>query len=196
MKFDGTQLIPTALCFVVLGACAGERPGLDPDASVYTFDAAMLRRDIGPEDVGTDVHALPDVSVRRDAGRRDSGPRDAGQDTYERQCRGLAPLCSDLSRFSCGSTLGCRDNSSCAGSPSSCSWQRSSYACNDLDGCYWSYSTDRCSGFARSCTGYSSSYSCGGQDGCYWRERCGGFATPCYELGQFTCASQSGCRWE
>jgi hypothetical protein len=189
-------LAAAALCFTILSGCADERLTTGADASVFTFDAAMLNRDIGPDDVGTDVPALPDVSVRRDSGRRDAGARDAGRDTYERECRGLAPLCSNLSRFSCTGTLGCRDDSSCGGSPDSCSWQRSSFSCNDLDGCYWRSSDRRCSGVARGCFGYSSSFSCGGQGGCYWRERCGGVARSCFELGEFTCSSQLGCRWE
>jgi hypothetical protein len=59
---------------------------------------------------------------------------------------------------------------SCSGVARSCFSQSYSYSCNDVQGCYWSYSSDDCSGVSTACYSFFSSATCSGQPGCYWTD--------------------------
>jgi hypothetical protein len=57
---------------------------------------------------------------------------------------------------------------SCSGVSESCYTQFYSFSCYEVDGCFWSSSSEDCSGLSRSCFLYSDSFSCSQQPGCYW----------------------------
>lgn len=108
-------------------------------------------------------------------------------------CAGLATPCSLLTGFECTSSSGCRDDSRCSGVAESCYSQFSSFSCNDVEGCYWSSSSESCSGSSRSCSGFSLSSSCVSQPGCNWSESCSGIARSCDETLTALCTTQPGC---
>lgn len=108
-------------------------------------------------------------------------------------CAGSPTPCPLLSDLTCTAARGCRDDSGCSGSPSSCYSQYDSYSCNNQDGCYWSTSSKSCSGSARSCSGYSGQLSCEFQEGCRWTGGCTGVPNACASQYPSLCDTQPGC---
>jgi hypothetical protein len=108
-------------------------------------------------------------------------------------CGGIATPCGLLSGSECGLAAGCRDDSECLGSATSCYSLPTSYACSSQDGCHWSSSSQSCSGLASSCFGSSFEFQCTSQAGCYWSPSCTGNARACDEALTVLCTNQPGC---
>jgi hypothetical protein len=117
----------------------------------------------------------------------------SGPGSGEPYCGGVATPCSLLSGSSCTLALGCHDDSDCSGVSASCYSQFTSYACNALDGCYWSSSSKSCSGSSHSCFSYSFDFECQAQDGCNWHESCSGSPSRCEDTPVSLCTQQPGC---
>jgi len=152
----------------------------------------------GPEGglIEIDAAAIPqptkhsDASAPHDASHADAG-YDAGGST---KCSGVAEDCNLRGSASC--SFGCTWGGSCGGYASSCYSQFDSFSCNDLEGCYWSYTSNTCSGSSYACSTFPGSASCGGQSGCSWQSACDGYPTPCDLLTADECPSQPGCHLE
>lgn len=131
------------------------------------------------------------------AGGSSSGGSGTGGSSGGGTCTGIASSCSTLSEVSCGNALGCSWHEDCLGFSESCYSQYSSYACNGLDGCYWSSYSTSCSGSSWSCSLYSSSLSCTYQGGCYWDDGCEGIPWACSDFSTLQgCLQHPGCSWE
>jgi hypothetical protein len=113
-----------------------------------------------------------------------------------KHCVGVTTPCSLRDSISCEQSNGCTFDEDCSGVSSSCYGQIGVYACTAIQGCVWASSSQSCIGSAWSCSSFSGSLGCGNQPGCDWHAECSGVAPLCSTLGEFTCALESGCRWE
>ncbi|MDF3065142.1 MAG: hypothetical protein K0R38_743 [Polyangiaceae bacterium] len=109
-------------------------------------------------------------------------------------CGGVATPCSLATDTSCLLSSGCRDDSECTGFAESCYSQFDSFSCNDLDGCFWSSSSNQCSGSAYSCSTFKLRTSCEFQPGCRWSAQCNGTARSCDDTLAALCSNQPGCQ--
>jgi hypothetical protein len=116
--------------------------------------------------------------------------------TVAKHCVGVTTACSLRDSISCELGNGCTLDEECRGVSSSCYGQIGVYACTAIQGCVWASSSQSCIGSAWSCSTFSGSFSCSDQPGCDWHSDCTGVAPLCSSLGEFTCALESGCRWE
>jgi hypothetical protein len=110
-------------------------------------------------------------------------------------CKGAVTSCYSIADEGDCISASCTWEGECSGVSESCYNQLSSFACGELDGCYWNSSSEYCSGVSESCYSYSSSTSCIFQSGCDWSGECSGtseFAS-CEEAGTIYCEFIPGC---
>ncbi|MES1185602.1 MAG: hypothetical protein ABUL60_17450 [Myxococcales bacterium] len=119
-----------------------------------------------------------------------------GSGVVEKHCVGVTTPCTLRDSVTCELGNGCTLDEGCSGFSESCYGQIGVYTCTAIQGCLWASSSQSCIGSAWSCSSFSGSFSCTDQPGCSWRSDCTGVAPLCSSLTEFTCALESGCRWE